>query len=183
MIKRACMVLPSLVLALIAPAAARASITVANQNDSGPGSLRQAVSDAPPGETIVLPAGTYTLTTPLKVEKTLAIAGHSSADTTIKGNGSSRVVEMPKEAELELSDVTISGGAAIGAGSFGGGLFCLEGSVVLRRTAFSGNVATKPGGTAVGGAVMVAAGSLEAVDSTFTGNSARSNASPALGGG
>ena len=44
------------------PRPAQAAIAVVNTNDSGPGSLRQALIEAPPGETIALPAGTYTLT-------------------------------------------------------------------------------------------------------------------------
>ncbi len=49
--------------ALLLPAtSAQAAITVTNTADSGPGSLRQAIADAPPGDTIVVPAGTYTLT-------------------------------------------------------------------------------------------------------------------------
>ena len=47
----------ALVLALAgAGSAAAATITVANANDSGAGSLRQAIAEASPGETIVLPA-------------------------------------------------------------------------------------------------------------------------------
>jgi hypothetical protein len=52
----------AVLLTLATAAPAGAEITVANQNNSGPGSLRQALIDAPPGETIVVPAGTYTLT-------------------------------------------------------------------------------------------------------------------------
>lgn len=46
---------------LLAPAGAQAA-TVANTNDAGAGSLRQAILDAAPGETIAIPTGTYTLT-------------------------------------------------------------------------------------------------------------------------
>ena len=47
-----------------------------NTNDSGPGSLRQAIVDAGPGEGIAVPAGTYTLTTgELTIAKSLTITG------------------------------------------------------------------------------------------------------------
>jgi len=47
---------------LAAPSAASAAtITVANTSDSGPGSLRQVISDANLNDTVVVPAGTYTL--------------------------------------------------------------------------------------------------------------------------
>ena len=41
---------------------AQAAPTVTNTNDSGPGSLRQAIAEAAPGETIAVPAGDYQLT-------------------------------------------------------------------------------------------------------------------------
>jgi hypothetical protein len=47
--------------ALFPSAASAGTITVINQNDDGPGSLRQAISDAGPGDTVAVPAGTYTL--------------------------------------------------------------------------------------------------------------------------
>jgi hypothetical protein len=50
------------VIVLIPAASASAAITVSSTGDAGQGTIRQAISDAPPGETIVVPAGTYTLT-------------------------------------------------------------------------------------------------------------------------
>ena len=50
-------------LALLLAAQADAGITVTSLNDSGPGSLRQAIADAPPGETIDFAVtGTISLT-------------------------------------------------------------------------------------------------------------------------
>jgi hypothetical protein len=40
------------------PAVASADVTVANRNDSGPGSLRQAIADVAPGDVVHVPAGT-----------------------------------------------------------------------------------------------------------------------------
>ena len=67
----------SITAAVFTADAATATITVSNTNDSGPGSLlRQAIVDAGPGDGIVVPAGTYTLTTgELAIAKSLTIAG------------------------------------------------------------------------------------------------------------
>ena len=74
--------------ALMTTGSAQAAINVANTNDSGPGSLRQAISDAPPGETITVPAGTYTLTSDeLTIEKSLTISGNSASDTIVRSGG------------------------------------------------------------------------------------------------
>ncbi len=43
-------------LVISAPLASAATITVSSTNDSGPGSLRQAIAEAGSGDTIVLPA-------------------------------------------------------------------------------------------------------------------------------
>ena len=56
------------------------TITVANTHDSGPGSLRNAVVMANPGDTIVFAGsirnGTITITTgPININKTLTING------------------------------------------------------------------------------------------------------------
>ena len=70
---------------------AQASITVANDHDSGPGSLRQAIIDAAASETVVVPAGTYTLTGgELAIAKSLTIAGHAASDTIVRSGGTSR---------------------------------------------------------------------------------------------
>jgi hypothetical protein len=51
------------------------TIAVTSLGDSGPGSLRQAIADAPDGSTIIVPAGTITLASPLAIAKDLTITG------------------------------------------------------------------------------------------------------------
>src|SRR4029079_12698030 len=83
-------VLPALL--LLSPGTARAAITVANNNDSGTGSLRQAIIDAAPGETIVVPANTYTLTSDqLDISKNLTVSGAGAATTIVRSSGDFRV--------------------------------------------------------------------------------------------
>ena len=79
------LLLASLVLFALALVPAGVSAApVTNTNDSGPGSLRQAIAAATPGEAISVPAGTYNLATELKIEKGLALVGAGAGTTTIR---------------------------------------------------------------------------------------------------
>src|ERR1700761_3963579 len=80
------------VAALLGPGiAAAGTIRVANTNDTGPGSLRQAIADAAPGDTIVVPGGTYTLTSgALAIAKSLTISGAGASRTTISNGATDR---------------------------------------------------------------------------------------------
>src|SRR5436190_2923443 len=81
-----------------------AALTVTNTNDSGAGSLRQAVLDAVPGDTIVFAVtGTITLTTgEIVVNKNLTITGPGSSVLAVSGNNASRILSIG-------NPVTISG--------------------------------------------------------------------------
>ena len=80
-------------LCLIALSTQAATITVTNTNDSGAGSLRQAIADAVNGDTIDFGVtGTITLTTgELLVDKSITINGPGSDHLTVDGNHASRV--------------------------------------------------------------------------------------------
>ncbi|NJM13243.1 MAG: hypothetical protein HC889_16455 [Synechococcaceae cyanobacterium SM1_2_3] len=69
---------------------ASAAIVVSNINDSGPGSLRQAVIDAPSGETITFDASlngqTITLLNSISLDKNLTIQGPGATLLTILSN-------------------------------------------------------------------------------------------------
>jgi uncharacterized repeat protein (TIGR01451 family) len=111
------------VFALIAPGSAAATtITVQNTNDSGGGSLRQAIADANPGDVILVPAGTYVLTTgELSIGKDLSIQGADAASTTVSGNDASRVFEVTS-GNVTLSGLTIAHGKVTGAIADGAGI-------------------------------------------------------------
>src|SRR6478672_11491327 len=165
-----------LVLALAGQA--QAAITVSNQNDSGPGSLRESVATAPPGETIVLPAGTYTLTSgPLSIkEKSVTIAGHTAADTIIRAGGAFRVIEILGPADVALSGVTIrDGNISAGAGE-GVGILSVLADLTLRNSVVTNNTASlngapgSPGGVAEGVGILFVTGRLTMVETTVSNN-------------
>jgi len=185
----------ALCLGLSAPASA--AVTVSNTNDSGPGSLRQAIADAPPGETIELPAGTYTLASgPLEIEKSLTILGHDDADTKVSGGGASKVFEKFGAGDVTMSGITISDGLDDeGENAGGGGILSLGGNLTLRGVTISDNHAdadAPPGfeaGYSNGGGILFAGGKLVMIDCVVTRNTvsavggAGKNGSYAEGGG
>jgi len=91
---------------------AAATITVANTNDSGAGSLRQAIADASPGDTIVLPASAshYAATSgELVIEKSLTITGAGARATVIDAMGEPHRVLEIAAGTVAISGVTITG--------------------------------------------------------------------------
>ena len=79
-----------------APLANAATITVTNLNDNGPGSLRQAIADAAPSDTINFSVtGTIALTSgELNIDKDLAIVGPGVNELSISGGNNSRVINV-----------------------------------------------------------------------------------------
>jgi hypothetical protein len=139
--------------AIAAPAAYAGPVT--NTNDSGPGSLRQAIIDASPGDTVAVPAGTYTLTSgQLDVDKTITLAGADARSTVITAGGTSRVI-FASGNPATLRQLTITGGSVTALGDCGGGGgICNIDDLVLEDSAVVGNVVniTNAGGVnAVGG--------------------------------
>lgn len=158
-------------LMLAAPARA-ATFTVTKTGDTADGacdadcSLREAVIAANASaddDTIVLPAGTFLLslagvdedaaaTGDLDVANgvgELLIVGAGRSDTTIDGGGIDRVFDVLEDAELELRDLTVTGGdpsaAAAADDRHGGGLRTHDGRILLTRVTFDSNVAANGG--------------------------------------
>ena len=97
-----------------------ATITVTNGNDSGSGSLRQAIVDASPGDTINFAPSvtTVNLTTgELVVDKNLSITGPGDNRLTVRRSTNAppfRIFEITSTtAVVFISGLTISNGAAI----------------------------------------------------------------------
>ncbi len=127
-------------------------ITVNNSEDNGPGSLRQAIIDALPGDTLQFSVtGIITLTSgELLITKNLAITGPGAVDLAISGNNSSRIFEITPNVTASISDLTIRDGHALyGTDRNGGGIYN-SGRLTLTACAISGNTAGSPGGAGGG---------------------------------
>ena len=100
-----------------------AQVTVTNANDSGGGSLRQAITSVPVGGTInfaaALSGQTISLTSgTLTIAKSLSIDASSLAGgLTVANNGSARVFTVNTGHQVAIDRLTITGG---GNGSGGG---------------------------------------------------------------
>lgn len=143
---------------LLAPAVAAANtITVANTNDHGPGSLRQAIIDVTPGGTILVPAGTYTLTTAeLALTKSVTISGAGASNTIVSSGGAWRVFHTSGATNtITISGLTISHGAPVPVGGIvdGGGVFNESAALTLSNDVIANNQADADGagGSGAGG--------------------------------
>src|ERR1041385_3594079 len=98
-------------LCLMALSTQAATITVMNMNDSGAGSLRQAIADAVNGDTIDFGVtGTITLATDeLLVDKSITINGPGSDNLTVAG-GFGRVFHVSPGVTATIAGLTISNG-------------------------------------------------------------------------
>lgn len=137
------------------------SVTVTNTNDSGPGSLRQAIADAAPGATIQ-----FDLTYPATITltggelwlccKDVTIAGPGPDLLAISGNHATRVFRLeahpPYDIYVAISGLTIRDGYTAGVhcddGDSGAGLCVGEGieGLTLTDVDFRGNVSEWYGG-------------------------------------
>ncbi len=147
---------------LPAPAAQGATITVTNLNDSGPGSLRQAIADGVHGDVIdISVAGTITLTTgELVINQNLTIEGPGADVLAIDGNGASRVINIAA-GNVVIEGLTVKNGSTTGDG---GGILNDLGTIVLIGVTIKGN-------TAVGkGAGLFNRIGAQVIESTISGN-------------
>jgi Chlamydia polymorphic membrane protein (Chlamydia_PMP) repeat len=164
-------------LCLIAPSIQAATITVTNTNDSGAGSLRQAIADAHDGDTIDFGVtGTITLTTgELLVNKGISINGPGSDHLTVDGNHASGVfqVQVDGGGAATIAGLTITNGSA----NWGGGISNESSMLTVSNCTISGNSA--PGVFGVGGGisndVVISNATLEILNCTISGNSAGDN--------
>jgi uncharacterized repeat protein (TIGR01451 family) len=159
----------TLLLACFALASA-ATITVTNNNDSGAGSLRQAISDSSSGDTIdfdsSLNGETITLTSgELLIDKNLTITGPGANLLAMDGNNASRVFRMEGfQVPITISGLAITHGRA----AFGGGIFNHGASLTVTNSTLSGNEAFSLGGGGIWNET-----SLTITNSTLSDNSVR----------
>src|SRR6267142_595410 len=152
------------------------TLFVSNTLDHGPGSLRDAIASAAPGDTIQASVGgAITLTGgPLVVRQDLSIVGPGAASLTIAGSGASRVFTV------DVAIVSISGVTIINSGTLtlvrslvsnnvaeyrAGAIYSETGSTLtLDHATLSGN------SSSVGGAIDNHDGTLSITASTLSGN-------------
>jgi hypothetical protein len=171
------------------------TFTVTTLADSGPGSLRAAITAANtnPGADVIKFAGGLKGTIllsgingELKVTDDLTIDGPNANNLTVSGGGATRVFHVSgASTDLAIDGLTIANGlASVPAGpAFGGGLLNDGASVSLTHSVFTDNKAQSTGGYSGGGAVANLGGAhLKADHTDFVGNTA-SGASTNFGNG
>jgi predicted outer membrane repeat protein len=148
------------------------TIIVTNTNDSGPGSLRQALADATDGYTITfVVTGTIQLTSgELFIGKNINISGPGALYLAVSANYESRVfhIEHFMPVSVSISGLTIRNGNS-SAGS-GGGIYAFNANLTLSDCVVSDNGA--PGGG--GGGIYTADSAALIENCLFLNNSAAS---------
>jgi hypothetical protein len=170
---------------LMAASGLAANRTVTTTSDAGAGSLRQAITDASPGDTINFDVtGIIVLTSgELQVCKNLTIAGPGATTLTLSGNNAARVFNICPEFMVTIQDLTIANGYSTN----GGGIYNNAGSLALLNCTFQANTARGADGCAqpswvaaqpaAGGAVYNL-GTIHATNCLFTGNYATGGSGP-----
>jgi hypothetical protein len=148
-------------------------ITVTNTNDSGPGSLRQALADANNGDTINFAVtGTIGLTTgELLVDKAISISGPGADILAINGNAAHRVFHIAPSKIVAISDLTITNGNANKQPvPDGGGIYNDHATLTLGNCIINNNAAFRDGGGVhnAGAATLMLNGCI--ISGNMTGN-------------
>ncbi|WP_223788817.1 choice-of-anchor Q domain-containing protein [Marinicella meishanensis] len=140
-------------------------ITVSNDADSGPDTLRQAVLDVCPGGTINFAADlSITLVSEIELEADMTIDG-SGQNVTLSGGGSNRIFNVDVGVAVNLYALNVNNGFDLGEG---GGIIS-NGNLTIVDSTFDGHVSSS--GPLGGGAIYNSNfGTLTVSESTFTNN-------------
>jgi hypothetical protein len=155
------LVLAGFSLTALAPAA---TLTVTNSNDSGPGTLRQAIQTAAAADTINFSiTGLITLTNgQLLITNNLSIVGPGATNLAISANTNSRIFEIGSSVTASISGLTLRDGYA-GTGTNGG--------------------SSAPGGNGGNGGGIYNSGNLTLAGCTLSGNHAGNGGTGGTSGG
>jgi len=167
----------------IVPSRPAGTVPVTTCDDSGAGSLRDAVTNAVSGDVIDLgglTCGTITLGTGLiSTVDTLTLTGPGAGALAIDGDNASRVIEQQGYGMLTIEGLTIRNGSYVysGAGIYGG---LAPGACVLSRSSVTLNAVAiencSASGWSVFGAAVDTQGALYMTDSAITGTTAIADA-------
>lgn len=154
----------------------KCEITVTSSADSGPGSLRQALTDLCPGGTVLfspeLSGQTITLTSgPFVLSKNVTIDGSGAPGITVSGNYSDRVLIINAGTTASVRHLTLANGYGW---DLAGGVLN-NGSLTLDHATVKDNVMATNAGEfwKGGGGIYSGDGArLNLVDSTVSGNQA-----------
>jgi Right handed beta helix region len=156
---------------VLASPAWAANYTVTNTNDSGAGSLRQAMIDATatadPDSISFSVLGSITLdsTLPTVTDGSGGLTINGVPDITISGNDQVRVFEVANGAQLTLDNLTVANGRYTDNGYGGGAIFNNGGTLTVSNSTLSGNSTNSNGGA------IFNSGTLTMSNSTLSGNS------------
>jgi hypothetical protein len=167
------------------------TFTVQNLNDSGDGSLRQAIeqANANPGPDLIVAnlVGTITLTSELSITDDVLIMGRGAGQLSISGNNASRVFEIGTPGggpiRVGISGLSITNGLA----DEGGGILNHGSDVTLLSVTLSNNQAVGApgttgtdgggnGGNGLGGGIANEGGTLTLLRSTLDHDTAQGGA-------
>jgi hypothetical protein len=180
---------PALILFALSCGSASAAVTVNTTTDSNaaggcaglPGdcSLRQALAKASAGETVIVPAGTHTLTFgSLGIGQAVTVQGAGARTTSVVrvGGPSSNVFNVASPGLVTISGLTISAGQVPASESgflHGGAVYNQLGSALaLESVAITGTTLEKTDGASgtVRGVGVANNGTLTIANSTLSGN-------------
>src|SRR5438132_7457691 len=163
-----------------AAVSARADIiTVTNTDDSGPGSLRQALASANDGDTITFAVtGAIDLTSgELVINRNITISGPGANLLAVSRAANAapfRIFHVMLGHTVIIEGLTISNGSVLN--TFGGGIYNFESALTVNSCALAGNSALGQQGS--GGGIFSNGGgaggnaSLIIINSAFSGNAA-----------
>ena len=138
-------------------------ILVTNTNDSGPGSLRDALAVATDGDMIDATgvSGTITLISgELNVDKDVIVSGPGANHLAVDGNAQSRVLFINAGKTVTISGLTITNGNV--TNDWGGGISNVHGTLTVSNCIISGNSR---------GGILNDEGALTVGNCTISGNS------------
>ena len=162
-----------------------ATFTVTNLNDSGVGSLRQAVSQANAAagaDTILISApGEILLTSgQIAITNSVSITGNGTTNSVINAQRQSRIFDISSAAgNVTLTKLTLLNGRTTAVGEEGGALrFLSSGTLTINQSTLSGNSTAGTGSPADifnsrphGGAIYTRSGNIVVNGSTISNNS------------